>query len=117
MVSPGMIQRPTAAVAVCVDRPRALAFGFPPGAPGLLVDVGTAAATMLLAAHALGLGAGPVTSFSRAAVATVLALPDGWTPELIVCLGHPAERQPAPMRAGTRVTWRDLTRWVGRPPS
>lgn len=67
MVSPGMIQRPTAAVAVCVDRPRALAFGFPPGAP-----------------------------------------------ELIVCLGHPAERQPAPMRAGTRVTWRDLTRWVGQ---
>ena len=113
MVSPGMIQRPTAAVAVCVDRPRALAFGFPPGAPGLLVDVGTAAATMLLAAHAIGLGAGPVTSFSRAAVATVLALPEGWTPELIVCLGHPAERQPAPMRAGTRVTWRDLTRWVG----
>ena len=40
MVSPGMIQRPTAAVAVCIDRPRALAFGFPPGAPGLLVDVG-----------------------------------------------------------------------------
>ena len=115
MVSPGMIQRPTAAVAVCIDRPRALAFGFPPGAPGLLVDVGTATATMLLAAHAIGLGAGPVTSFSRAAVATVLALPDGWAPELIVCLGPPAERQPAPMRAGTRVTWRDLTRWVGRP--
>ena len=72
---------------------------------------------MLLAAHALGLGAGPVTSFSRAAVATVLALPAGWTPELIVCLGHPAERQPAPMRAGARVTWRDLTRWVGQPPA
>jgi len=47
----------------------------------------------------------------------VLALPEGWTPELIVCLGHPAERQPAPMRAGTRVTWRDLTRWVGQPPA
>ena len=117
MVSPGMIQRPTAAVTVCVDRPRALAFGFPPGAPGLLVDVGTATATMLLAAHALGLGAGPVTSFSRAAVAAVLALPEGWSPELIVCLGHPADRQPAPMGAGTRVTWRDLTRWVGQSPT
>ena len=113
MVSPGMHQRPTAAVVVCVDRPRALAFGFPPGAPGLHVDVGTATATMLLAAHALGLGAGPVTSFSRAGVATVLALPEGWTPELIVCLGRPAEHQPAPMRAGTTVTWRELTRWVG----
>jgi nitroreductase len=117
MVSPGMIQRPTAAVVVCVDRSRALAFGFPPGAPGLLVDVGTATATMLLAAQAVGLGAGPVTSFSRAAVATVLGLPEGWTPELIVCLGHPAPHQPGPMRAGAKVTWRDLTHWVGRPPT
>ena len=50
---------------------------------------------MLLAAHALGLGAGPVTSFSRAAVATVLGLPEGWAPELIVCLGHPAAGSPA----------------------
>jgi nitroreductase len=78
----------------------------------LSVDVGTAMATMLLAAHALGLGAGPVTSFSRAAVATVLGVPQGWTPEVVVCLGHPAERQPAPMRAATRVSWRDLTLWV-----
>ena len=30
-----------------------------------------------------------------------------------MCLGHPAHRQPAPMRAGTRVTWRDLTRGSG----
>jgi nitroreductase len=67
---------------------------------------------MLLAAHALGLGAGPVSSFSRAAVGTVLGLPAGWTPELIVCLGHPAEKQPGPMRPGHRVGWRDLTTWV-----
>ena len=112
MVSPGMIQRPTAAVVVCIDRACAVAYGFRPDIPGLSVDVGTATATMLLAAHALGLGAGPVTSFSKAAVATVLGLPEGWTPELIVCLGHPADQQPAPMRSGSRVTWRDLTRWV-----
>ena len=114
MVSPGMIQRPTAAVVVCVDRARAVAYGFRPDTPGLSIDVGTATATMLLAAHALGLGAGPVTSFSRAAVATVLGLPEGWTPELIVCLGHPAPRQPGPMRPGSRVGWRDLTLWVPR---
>jgi nitroreductase len=112
MVSPGMIQRPTAAAVVCVDRARAVAYGFRPDTPGLSIDVGTATATMLLAAHALGLGAGPVTSFSRAAVATVLGLPEGWSPELIVCLGHPAPRQPGPMRPGTRVGWRDLTLWV-----
>jgi len=47
MVSPGMIQRPTAAVVVCTDRGLAAEFGFPPGAAGLFVDVGTAAATIL----------------------------------------------------------------------
>lgn len=111
MVSPGMLQRPTAAVTICTDRPRAAAFGFPPDAPGLYVDVGTAAATLLLAAHAVGVGAGPVTSFSRAAVGVVLRLPDGWVPEMIVCLGRPAPGAPAPM-ARHRLTWRDLTTWV-----
>ncbi|OLT12830.1 hypothetical protein BJF78_23515 [Pseudonocardia sp. CNS-139] len=39
MVSPGMVQRPAAVVAICTDRPRAAAYGFPPDAPGLHVDV------------------------------------------------------------------------------
>ncbi|MGE3288580.1 MAG: nitroreductase family protein [Pseudonocardia sp.] len=112
MVSPGMLQRPVAAIAICTDRPRAAEFGFSPDAPGLHVDVGTAAATLLLAAHAIGVGAGPVTSFSRAAVAVVLRLPTGWVPELVVCLGHPAPGAPAPMAARRRLTWRDLTTWV-----
>jgi nitroreductase len=112
MVSPGMVQRPTAAIAICTDRPRAAAFGFPPDAPGLHVDVGTAAATMLLAAHAIGLGAGPVTSFSRAAAAVVLRLPGGWVAELVVCLGHPAPGAPASMPGRPGLTWRDLTTWV-----
>src|SRR4051794_16053649 len=56
MVSPGMIQRPAAAVVICTDRNAAADFGFPPDASGLFVDVGTAAATMMLAAHALGVG-------------------------------------------------------------
>ena len=42
MVSPGMIQRPTAAVVICTDRPAAADYGFPPDASGLFVDVGTA---------------------------------------------------------------------------
>jgi nitroreductase len=114
MTAPGMIQRPTAAVTICTDRALAADYGFPPDAPGLHIDVGTAAATLLLAAHALGLGAGPVTSFSRAAASVVLHLPTGWVPEMIICLGHPAPRAPAPMRPGTHLTWRDLTRWVPR---
>jgi nitroreductase len=111
-VSPGMVQRPAAAITICTDRALAAEYGFPPDAPGPHIDVGTAAATLLLAAHALGVGAGPVTSFSRAAVAVVLNLPPGWAPELIVCLGHPAPGGPPPMRGRSHLTWRDLTTWV-----
>jgi nitroreductase len=111
MVAPGMLQRPTAVIVVCVDAARAVRFGFAPDAKGLYVDVGTVTQTMLLAAHALELGAGPVTSFSRAAVAAALNLPDGLRPELMVCLGHPAATQAAPMASqGTR-RWRDVTHW------
>jgi len=112
MVSPGMIPRPPAAIVVCVDRGLAADYGFRPDTPGPWIDVGTATATILLAAQAVGLGAGPVSSFSRAAVAVALDLPEGWEPELIVCLGHPAPDQPAPMRSARPVTWRDLSRWV-----
>jgi nitroreductase len=111
-VSPGMLQRPTAAITICTDRARAADFGFPPEATGLYVDVGTAMATILLAAHAIGVGAGPVSSFSRAAVAVVLGLPDSWRPELVVCLGNPAPGGPAPMHGRPGLTWRDLTTWV-----
>jgi len=112
MVSPGMIARPAAAITICVDRGLAASYGFRPETPGPWIDVGTATATILLAAQAVGLGAGPVSSFSRAAVAVALDLPEGWSPELIVCLGHPDPGQPKPMTAGHRVTWQELTRWV-----
>lgn len=111
MVSPGMLQRPAAAVVVCVDVARAIDYGFATTSKGLYIDVGTAAQTMMLAAHALGLGSGPVTSFSTAAVSTVLNLPAGWSPELIVCLGHTAATQPPPMGARRRRSWRDVTHW------
>ena len=110
-VAPGMLQRPTAVIVICVDVERAAAFGFAPTARGLFVDVGTAMQTILLAAHALGLGAGPVSSFSRAAVSAALNLPAGLRPELMVCLGHPAAAQAPPMAAQPGRTWRDLTHW------
>ncbi|MGI9053205.1 MAG: nitroreductase family protein [Ilumatobacteraceae bacterium] len=115
MVSPGMIQHPTAAITICTDRSAAADYGFRPNATGLFIDVGTAAATMLLAAHAVGVGAGPVSSFSHAAVGVVLRLPAGWSPELIVCLGRPASAQPAPMAAHRSLRWQDLTMWVPGP--
>ncbi len=100
-VSPGMIARPTAALVVSVDVARAEEYGFAADAPGLLIDVGTTMATMLLAAYALGVGAVPVSSFSRVAVGRLLGLPDTTVPRIIVCLGHPAGIQPPPMPAPT----------------
>jgi nitroreductase len=96
-VSPGMIARPTAAVVVCIDVARAEEYGFAPDAPGLLIDVGTAMATVLLAAYAVGVGAVPVSSFSRVAVGRILGLPATTVPRIIVCLGHPTATQPPPM--------------------
>jgi nitroreductase len=111
MVSPGMLQRPMAAIVVCVDWAEVRSYGFGPDNPGPYVDVGTAAATMLLAAHSIGLGAGPVSSFSRAAVATILDLPAGVRPEMIICLGHPAAEQPPGMRRRGGPTWDELIQW------
>lgn len=111
MVSPGMLQRPAAAIVICVDWAQVHDYGFPPGSPGPYIDVGTAAATLLLAAHSTGLGAGPVTSFSRTALATILNLPPGVRPELIICLGHPATGQPSAMRRRGGPRWDDLIQW------
>jgi len=108
MVSPGMLQRPTAAIVVCVDWEQVHNYGFSPANPGPYIDVGTAAATLLLAAHSIGLGAGPVTSFSRTALATILRLPAEVRPELIICLGHAATEQPPAMRRQDGPRWDDL---------
>ena len=72
-----MLARPAPAAVICIDLARAEEYGFAPDTPGLYIDVGTTAATMLLAAHALGLAAQPVTSFSRVAAARLLGLPAG----------------------------------------
>ncbi len=89
-----MIARPQAAILISIDLDRAEEFGFRPDTPGLYIDVGTVAATLLLAAHALGLASCPVTSFSRAAVHRVLGLRAGLEPRMIICLGHAATNQP-----------------------
>jgi nitroreductase len=112
MVAPGMFQRPAALIVVCIDRQRVRGFGMKPTAKGLYIDVGTAAQTMLLAAHSLGLGAGVVTSFSQAAASEILNLPADLSPEMFVCLGHAAPTSQLAMRpCGARLTWQSLTSW------
>jgi nitroreductase len=111
LVSPGMLQRPAAAIIICSDVVKAVEYGFAPGSRGLYVDVGTAGQTILLAAHALRLGSGPVTSFSKAAVSAALNLPRSLRPEMIICLGHPDRNEPPPMTRRRRRSWQDVTHW------
>jgi nitroreductase len=111
MVSPGMLQRPAAVIIICTDLVQAAEYGFAPSSRGLYVDVGTAGQTILLAAHALRLGSGPVTSFSKAAVGAALNLPKSLRPEMIVCVGHPDRNGPPPMTRRRRRSWQDLTHW------
>ena len=111
MVSPGMFQRPAAAIVLCLDRDALEAERESRTDPTPAYDIGTTLQTMLLAAHALGLGAGPVSSCAWAAVSVVLNLPDNLDPRMIVCIGHAAPpKEQLPMRA-PKVTWRDLTHW------
>ncbi len=56
----------------------------------------------LLAAHALGLGACVVKSFSRIALKGILELPERIEPELIVIIGHPKEQPKAPPKKENR---------------
>jgi len=112
-VSPGIWTRPTALIAICVDEQLARADQVQlENDPTVLIDVGTAAMNMMLAAHALGIGSCPATSFSRSGLRRVLDLPDGVVPELVLQLGRPAAVV-RHLRAGarTRVTVDDLTHW------
>ena len=115
MVSPGMRQHPAAAVVICIDWKRVAEYRVPRPNKGVYVDLGTALQTILLAAHTLGLGAGPVMSFSKVAVRVMLNLPSHLSPEVLVCFGHPAPEGPPPMRTRGRITWQSLTDWEGFP--
>jgi hypothetical protein len=44
-------------------------------------------------------------------VSAILNLPEGWSPEMFICLGHAAPVQPAGMRPRGNVTWQALTQW------
>jgi nitroreductase len=106
-----MLQHPAAAYIIRSDVVMAVDYGFAPSSRGLYVDVGTAGQTMLLAAHTLRLGSGPVPSFSGAAVSAALNLPQSLRPEMIICLGHPDRNEPPPMSRRRRRSWQDVTHW------
>src|SRR5262249_34589126 len=103
--------RPRTVIAICIDGQRARSFGMSPTARGLYVDVGTAAQTMLLAAHSIGLGAGGVAPFRRAGGGVGPKPPAGFRPRRFICLGSPAARHPPAIRPRTPVTWQSLSHW------
>ncbi len=116
-VSPGMLGHPAALIVICIDWQRVDLLGAKRHHKGAYVDVGTAAENMLLAAEALGLGAGPVTSFSKEAAREILGLPVSLQPELMVCLGKRAEVQPfdrtlprQPIRLKDLVVWKHFSK-------
>jgi nitroreductase len=115
LVSPGMFQRPTALILICADWETIKLNKMPTDYRTIYLDIGTAAENMLLAVHALDLGSGPVTSFSKEAVSVLLNLPERFTPIMFICLGHPAPGHPAPpeypSRPRKKLTWQDLTYW------
>jgi len=92
-VAPGIYSNPAAIIFICIDRELARGENVQIERDSVvLIDVGTAAQNMLLAAHAMGIGACPATSFSRAGVSGVLNLPDIAIPEFVLLLGWPASK-------------------------
>ena len=111
LVSPGMFQQAPVLILICINWDIAAEHHLPPTDRALYMDVGAAAQTMMLAAHAIGLSSGPVTSFSKEAVRVILNLPDAYTPEMFICIGHQAASSQTGMRAWKKITWQDLTHW------
>jgi len=78
------------AVVICSDKATAHAKGGRLGRDYLTIaDCSMAADKILLAAHALGLGARAVNGFFSAAMREILDLPGGIEPELILMIGYP----------------------------
>jgi nitroreductase len=105
-VSPGMLGRPPALIAICTDLAARSAAGLGPQDTSTWIDVGTAAMNMMVLAHSLGLGTCPTTSFSHSAVGAILELTGRALPECLLQVGHPA-----PLRGRTRPR-ADLERFV-----
>ena len=111
MISPGMFQQPQAIIVICADWGEHAKRKVKGTDHSAFIDVGTAMQTMLLAAHSLGLGSGPVTSFNKVAADIILNLSKNVTSELMVCIGHSAGKNQMPMLPKKKVTWQSLVDW------
>jgi nitroreductase len=110
--SPGMFQEPQAVILLCINWQVVKDNQFAEGDKSPYLDLGVVMQTMMLAAHAQGIGSGPTTSFSKEALRELLNIPDHITPEVEISLGYAAPRKSQlPMVNKKRTTWQDLTIW------
>lgn len=112
-LSPGMLARPTALIVICSDAVKGAAEGVKMAVDSTTwIDVGAAAQNIMLAAHELGLGTCPATSFSRGGVRAVLNLPAHLEPEYILQLGVPVpETRVMRPGASTRLRVEEISYW------
>jgi nitroreductase len=108
MFSPGLFGEPSALIVICSDRAET-AKGALGVDPGIFIDIGAAAQNMMLQAYELGIGSCPVRSFNQKAIQELLELPEDKIPELIITLGYPDEKPPAPPRRSFEETVREIT--------
>lgn len=115
MVAPGMFQKPKTIILICIDWDAVKAENFSGTEKTPYIDIGSQMQTMMLAAHSIGVGSGPVTSFSREAVRVILNIPPNLEPHLMVTLGYAAPKKQLPMQGSLRgkkkITWQSLTDW------
>jgi nitroreductase len=88
-VMPSFISNAPAVIAICTDLDQIARLMGPRGRDLVsLIDVGTAAENIALAATALGLGACFSQSSTGPAISAVLELPDHVRPDMVVAVGH-----------------------------
>ena len=110
---PGMVAGLSPAlVFVCIDWERAGYNCLVRTYNEVFYDIGGYTQNMLLAAHALGLAAGPMSSFSPKAARVLLNLSDTLDPRMCVGIDFPAE-PPAnmPRWPKKKFTVEDLVQW------
>lgn len=92
----GLSGDPAALIVLCSNRVEALARGGADGAEVLrFVNLGIAAAHIMLTAQSLGVASCPARSFHQRAVAEIVGLPEEAKPELLVSLGY-GDQPPRP---------------------
>ena len=99
MFSPGWLGEAPVVIAVCADREWAYKVAGKLGRDRMyLIDSGIVIQSIVLLAHALGLGTNIIASFSPEAIRELLNIPDSWDVVALIAMGYPKEVPKAPPR-------------------